>query len=61
MKSIEKIESLIEEIESELYEIECKNDSEYDITENAYYQLSKLREAIDNLYHDIEGDTDLVL
>ena len=60
MKSIEKIESLMDEIESELYEIECNNDSEYDITDNAYYQLSKLREAIDNLYHDIEGGDEIV-
>lgn len=60
MTPISKIESLLDEIESELYGIECNNDSEYDITDNAYYQLSKLREAIDDLYHDMEGDTDIV-
>ena len=60
MKSIEKIESLMDEIESELYEIECNNDSEYDITAESYAELDRLREAVSNLSHDIEGDTNLV-
>lgn len=61
MKSIMEIYDLIDSIESSLKDIDIRYCDEYDLTAESYAELDRLREAVSNLSHDIEGDTDLVL
>lgn len=61
MKSIMEIFDLIDSIESALKDIDIRYCDEYDLTAESYAELDRLREAVSNLSHDIEGDTDLVL